>query len=71
MSSAAPHTLRFRIVEPDRDAHRILAALRAYWERTGYLPRLERVGGIIWLGAPEDVFNEWLMAFGTPARLAS
>jgi hypothetical protein len=67
----APHTVRFRIVDPDRDAYRILAALRAYWKRTGYLPRLERIGGMMWLLAPDDVAMEWLQAFGVSTRLVS
>jgi hypothetical protein len=64
----APHTVRFRVLDPDQDVRRILAALRAYWKRTGYLPRLERIGGVIWLRAPDDVFVEWMMAFGMPAQ---
>src|SRR5262249_4479006 len=57
-------TISFKIADPDRDAHAILAALRGYGQRTGYLPRLERIGGMIYLRAPEDVFAEWLLAFG-------
>lgn len=61
-----PHTIIFRVVDPARDAHAILAALRAYWIRTGYLPRLERHSGAFWLRAPQDVFMEWMAAFGVP-----
>lgn len=65
---AAPHAVSFLITNPDRDARAILAALRAYWQWTGYLPRLGRYpGGGIWLNAPNDVALEWMVAFGLPA----
>ena len=66
--SHQPQTVRFRIANPDRDARRILVTLRAYWERTGYLPRLERVAGAFWLRAPHDVAAEWVLAFGVVAE---
>jgi hypothetical protein len=66
MNDNEPRTTGFRLVNPDRDAHRILAAIRAYWERTGYLPRLEPTAGSIWLRAPQDVVLEWIQAFGIP-----
>jgi hypothetical protein len=59
-----PHTVLFRIANPDRDAWRILSEMRAYWRRTGYLPRLDRTPHGIFVAAPQDVATQWIVAFG-------
>lgn len=61
---AEPHTVRFKVANPDRDAHRILAAIRAWWQWTGHLATLERDEDGIWLSAPDEVAWQWMVSFG-------
>jgi len=51
-------------MDPERDGQRLLAELRSYWKRTGYLPMLDWTPQGIYVGAPDDVAEEWIMAFG-------
>jgi hypothetical protein len=59
------HRARSEAQTVQKRSHRILTAIRAYWERTGYLPRLERDTRVFWLNAPDDVAVDWMLAFGT------
>jgi hypothetical protein len=59
-----PHTIGFSVVYPERDGARVRQAVHDYHARTGFLPSLTVDQYGMWLRAPDDVFIEWITAFG-------